>query len=133
MDAKAKERAADVTVFTDDDALMRAEAERLVAAAREAIAARGRFLLALAGGSTPRRLYERLSKPPYADRIDWSRTHLFWGDERCVPPEDAESNYRMVREALLDRVPIPKENIHRIRGEDDPHRAAQAYEQELQS
>jgi 5-dehydro-2-deoxygluconokinase len=126
-----KEGAAEVAVFADDDSLMRAEAEHLVATARDAIAARGRFLLALAGGSTPRRLYELLSKPPFAGRIDWSRTHLFWGDERCVPPDHAESNYRMVREALLDRVPIPKENIHRIHGEDDPRAAAQAYEEEL--
>jgi 5-dehydro-2-deoxygluconokinase len=126
-----KEGAVEVAVFADDDGLMRAEAEHLVAAARDAIAARGRFLLALAGGSTPRRLYELLSKPPFADRFDWSRTHVFWGDERCVAPDDAESNYRMAREALLDRVPIPKENIHRIRGEDDPESAARAYEEML--
>jgi 6-phosphogluconolactonase len=126
-----KEGAAEVAVFADDDSLMRAEGERLVAAARDAIEARGRFLLALAGGSTPRRLYELLSNPPFVDRIDWSRTHVFWGDERCVPPDHTESNYRMVREALLDRVPLPQENIHRIHGEDDPHAAAQAYEEEL--
>jgi 5-dehydro-2-deoxygluconokinase len=128
---QAKEGAVDVAVFSDDDSLMRAEAERLVAAARDAIAARGRFVLALSGGSTPRRLYEMLSKPEFADRIDWSRTHVFWGDERCVPPDHGASNYRMAREALLDRVPIPTENIHRMRGEDDPEVAARAYEAEL--
>jgi 6-phosphogluconolactonase len=118
-------------IFSDGDSLMRAEAERLVTLARDAIAAQGRFLLALAGGSTPRRLYELLSKPPFVDRIDWSRTHVFWGDERGVPPDHPASNYRMAREALLDRVPIPKENVHRIHGEDDPKRAAEDYERLL--
>jgi 6-phosphogluconolactonase len=129
--AEGKKRGADVAIFSDDACLMRAEAERLVVLARDAIAARGRFLLALSGGSTPRRLYELLSTSSYADRIDWSRTHVFWGDERGVPPDHPASNYRMAREALLDRVPIPEENIHRIHGEDDPERAAEAYEREL--
>jgi 6-phosphogluconolactonase len=129
--ARESERPIDVAIFSDDDALMRAEAERAVMLAREAIAARGRFLLALSGGSTPRRLYELLSRPPFVERIDWSRVQVFWGDERCVPPDHPESNYRMAREALLDRVPIPKENVHRIRGEDEPPHAAQAYEQVL--
>jgi 6-phosphogluconate dehydrogenase len=129
--AQGEKRPVDVAIFSDDDTLMRAEAERLVALGRDAIAARGRFLLALAGGSTPRRLYELLSKPPFVDRIDWSRTHVFWGDERCVPPDHTESNYRMARDALLDRVPIPSENVHRMRGEDDPERAAEAYERLL--
>jgi 6-phosphogluconolactonase len=118
----------DIAIFWDDDSLMRAEAERLVRLSRNAIAARGRFLLELAGGSTPRRLYELLSRPPFVDRIDWSRTHVFFGDERCVAPDQPESNYRMAREALLDHVPIPEENVHRMHGEDDPERASQAYE-----
>jgi 6-phosphogluconolactonase len=117
-----------VAIYPDEDSLMRAEAEHLVSLGGDAIVERGRFLLALAGGSTPRRLYEILSTPTFAHRIDWSRTHVFWGDERCVPPDHPESNYRMAREALLDRVPIPQENVHRMRGEDTPERAAQAYE-----
>jgi 6-phosphogluconolactonase len=121
----------DIAIFWEDDALMRAEAERLVRLSRDAIAARGRFLLALAGGSTPRRLYEMLSKPPFSDSIDWSDTHVFFGDERCVPPDQPESNYRMAREALLDHVSVPEENVHRMHGEDDPERAADAYEQML--
>jgi 5-dehydro-2-deoxygluconokinase len=129
--AHGKKRPVDVAIFSDDDTLMRAAAESLVALGRDAIAARGRFLLALAGGSTPRRLYELLSKPPFVDRIDWSRTHVFWGDERCVASDHPESNYRMTRDALLDRVPIPDENVHRMRGEDDPERAAEAYERLL--
>jgi 5-dehydro-2-deoxygluconokinase len=128
---RATQPPVDVVVFSDDDALMRAEAEHVVELARGTIAARRRFLLALAGGETPRRLYQLLAQPPYVDRIDWSHVHVFWGDERCVPPDHPESNYRMAREALLDKVPIPKENIYRIHGEDDPGRAAQAYEQVL--
>lgn len=122
---------ADVDVFPNKTALIRAEAERIVAAAAEAIAERGRFALALSGGSTPRPLYELLSSPPYISRIDWSRVHLFWGDERCVPPDHPDSNYRMTREALLDRANIPSQNVHRIRGEAEPHDAAADYEREL--
>ena len=113
--------------------MTRAEAERVVARAQEAIAARGRFLLALSGGSTPRPLYELLGTPPLSGRIEWGRVHVFWGDERCVPPDHAESNYRMAREALLDRAPLPSSHVHRIRGEDEPAEAALAYERLLRS
>lgn len=125
------EHKADVEVYSDPNTLVHAEAEQIVKLAREAIAARGRFSLALSGGSTPKPLYELLAKPPYASRIDWSRVHVFWGDERCVPPDHPDSNYRMTREALLDHVPIPAENVHRIAGEDEPDAAARAYEQVL--
>jgi len=105
-----------------------AAADYVVDCAREAIAARGRFLLALSGGSTPRALYERLAAPPWRSSIDWARTHLLWSDERCLPPDHADSNYRMAREALLDHVPVPADQVHRLRGEDDPAGAATAYE-----
>jgi 6-phosphogluconolactonase len=117
--------------FPTTDALMAGAAEVVVSAAAQAIDASGRFAVALAGGSTPRRLYELLASPAYAPRVDWSRVHLFWGDERGVPPGDPASNYRMVREALLDDVPIPDTNVHRIRGEDSPADAAASYEREL--
>ena len=94
-------------------------------------AAVGRFVVALSGGSTPKRLYALLATAAYAGRVDWSRVHVFWGDERCVPPDDPASNYRMAREALLSRVPVPEGNVHRMRGEDDPGSAAAAYEREL--
>jgi 6-phosphogluconolactonase len=122
-----------VEVYSDGDTLIRAEAERIVKLAAEAVAARGRFSLALSGGSTPRPLYELLATPAVASRINWFRVDVFWGDERCVPPEDAESNFRMAREALLDHVPIPPENVYRIAGEADPHAAARAYEHALRS
>src|SRR3569833_1045726 len=108
-----------------------ASADALGTAAAQAIAARGRFLLVLSGGSTPKALFELLATPAYAGRIDWSRTEVFWSDERCVPPDDRGSNYRMAREALLDRVPISPEAIHRMRGEDPPEQAAAAYQEDL--
>ena len=110
----------------------------------ESIAARGRFTLALSGGSTPRPIYARLAAADHVgrrydriddrieDRIDWGKVHVFFSDERCVPPDDVASNYRMVREALLDHVPLPSVNIHRVHGEEDPALAALAYEHDLQ-
>jgi 5-dehydro-2-deoxygluconokinase len=132
-EAARGERPRDLEVFADGDTLAHAEAERIVAQARTAIAARDRFSIALSGGSTPRTLYSLLATPRFASQIDWSRVHVFWGDERCVPPEHPESNFRMTREALLDRVPIPWGNVHRIAGEDEPEAAARAYEQALRA
>jgi 6-phosphogluconolactonase len=89
--------------------------------------------VALAGGSTPRAAYALLATEEFAARVDWSRVHVLWGDERCVPPDDPDSNYRMAREALLDKIPIPTENVHRIRGELPPDEAAAAYQAELEA
>ena len=100
----------------------------LASMAEECLATRGRFTIALSGGSTPRRLYEVLASPPYGARTMWYRWHVFWGDERCVPPEHGDSNYRMAREELLDHVPIPLSQVHRIRGEAPPNEAAEEYE-----
>ncbi len=107
---------------------MTAAAERFVAAAAQAASERGRFVVALSGGSTPEGLYRRLAAEPYRGRVGWPSVEVFWGDERCVPPADAPSNFRMAREALLDRVPIPAVNIHRIRGEAEPAIAAREYD-----
>ncbi len=109
-------------------ALAEAAAERIVQAAQQAIAARGRFTLALSGGSTPRATYRRLASLP----LDWARVHLFWGDERAVPPDDPQSNYRMAREALIDHVSIPAGNVHRIPAELPPEEAARRYQAELE-
>ncbi len=93
-----------------------------------------RIAVALSGGSTPRRLYELLAEPPRRDRIPWERIHWFWGDERFVPPNHPDSNYRMVREAMLSRVAIPVGNIHPVPTVGlDPEEAARAYERELQA
>jgi 6-phosphogluconolactonase len=118
----------DVIVLPTKSDVARAAADRIVAAGSEAIAARGRFTIALSGGSTPRALFELLAGDAYRARVDWARTEAFFGDERCVPPDDPASNYRMAREALLDRVPA---RVHRMRGEDEPAAAAIAYEREM--
>jgi 6-phosphogluconolactonase len=115
-------------VFPDVSSLAQAAAEHIVGVAGEAVAARGRFTIALAGGSTPRPAYTLLGTPVFARRIDWSRTRVFWSDERCVPPDDPRANYRMAREALLDHIPLPPGNVHRVAGEDPPAQAAAAYE-----
>jgi len=123
--------AAKVAILADPEALARRVAEWLLALAT---AKNGVFAVALSGGSTPKRLYERLAGPPYRDAFPWPRTHWFWGDERFVPRDDAESNYRMVREALLSRVPIPADNIHAIPTEGlGPEAAASAYERALKA
>jgi 6-phosphogluconolactonase len=123
---------AELTIFPDRDAFIAGAAEFMVARAVEALATRGRWTVALAGGGTPRPIYARLAEAGYAQRIDWQHVHVFFGDERCVPPDDSRSNYRMAREALLDHVPLPPGNIHRMRGEDDPALAALGYELEIQ-
>jgi 6-phosphogluconolactonase len=123
----------ELEVYPDAATLARAAAERFVTLATEAVAAQGQFVVALAGGSTPQATYALLATEEWATRVDWSRVHVLWGDERCVPPGHAESNYRMAREALLDQVPIPADHVHRIRGELPPHQAATAYEAELRA
>jgi 6-phosphogluconolactonase len=123
-----------IQVFSSPEALADAVARHIVASAAEAISSRGRFTLALAGGSTPQATYSRLGTGDWRLATgDWRLVHILWGDERCVPPDDPQSNYRMAKEALLDRVPIPPEQIHRIRGEDDPEKAAAEYERELRA
>ena len=91
------------------------------------IAARGRFTVALGGGSTPAALYRLLASSPLADDVDWSRWHVFWGDERCVPPDHPDSNFGMARRTLLDHVPIPPSQVYRMVGEDPPQQAAADY------
>lgn len=117
-------------VLSNLEEVARAGAEWLVAAIT---ACDGRAAISLAGGSTPRRLYELLAAPPYQDLLPWPRIHWFWGDERFVPPGDPRSNYRMVRETLLQHAPVPIENIHPIVTEGlTPMQSAGAYERVLQ-
>jgi 6-phosphogluconolactonase len=94
---------------------------------------RGRFAICLSGGSTPRRLYQLLAEAPYREAMPWDRVHWFWGDERFVPWDHPDSNYRMAREALLAHVPAPAENIHGIETTGDPSAAARAYQGVLRS
>ncbi len=118
---------AEITVYADLSTLIAGAADLVAQAAREAIAERGAFNVALSGGNTPRPVYQRLASVA----IDWTHVHVFFGDERCVPPRDARSNYHMARVALLDHVAIPPENVHRMRGEDPPEQAADGYAGEL--
>jgi 6-phosphogluconolactonase len=108
-----------------------AAAGRIQEQAGHSISARGRFTLALAGGNTPRRIYEMLADARLSRSVDWPNVHVFFGDERMVPPDHAESNYRMANEALLSRVPLPPENVHRIEGLGDAAANASAYESEM--
>jgi 6-phosphogluconolactonase len=118
-----------VHVFDGLDALITAAAHEFVRCARAAVAARGRFTVALSGGSTPKPLYQRLTAEPFRSQVEWSRVEVFWGDERCVPPASTESNYRMAHEAMLAHLPIPKEQIHRMEAErTDRDAAARDYQ-----
>jgi len=120
-------------ITKDTESLAIAAAEHFVASARAAIARRGRFTAALAGGSTPRGVYRRLAEKEFSKRVEWAHVHLFWGDERCVPPDHPDSNYGMAYETLIAHVPIPGEQVHRMRGEDPPLEAAAAYEELLRA
>jgi len=117
----------EVQIFETVDALQTAAAHHVAAALQPT--AQGRVMtIALSGGSTPRGFHEMLATLP---GIDWTRVHVFWGDERTVSPDSDQSNYRMAHETLLSKVEIPDESIHRMRGEDDPEQAARDYEQIL--
>ncbi len=122
-----------VEIFLTPDEMAKAVANRFAAIATEAVSARGRFTAALSGGKTPVALYTLLAKAPFVSQIPWARVHLFWGDERCVPPDHPDSNYRMTREFLLDHVPVPLANVHRMPGEMDPVEAAARYEEQLRN
>jgi len=122
----------DLDLSADADTLSILAAEQFVELARAAVLARGRFTVVLSGGSTPRRLYERLAAPPFQDRVDWTRVDVFWGDERGVPADHPDSNFHMASAALLDRVRIPRQRIHRMRAElADRDAAARDYQVEI--
>lgn len=115
----------------DGAGFYRAIAEQFVQTAVDTMRERGRFSVALAGGNTPKPLYELLATREFSARVDWTRTEVFFGDERCVPPDDVRSNFRMAADALLKHVPLPAAQLHRMHAEDDPAAAALRYRQEL--
>lgn len=125
MEAAAQRRILETADF------YRVLAEEFVQAATAALQAHGRFRVALAGGSTPKPLYELLAAKEFIARVDWARTEVFFGDERCVPPDNARSNFRMAADALLKHVPVPAAQLHRMHGEDPPAHAALQYREEL--
>jgi 6-phosphogluconolactonase len=123
----------EVVVAPDAGALAALAAERFADAARAAVRERGAFHVALSGGATPQRFHARLADPAYAS-LPWQRTHVYFGDERCVPPDHDESNFRMARESLLANVPVPADQIYRMEGEAaDPDAAARRYEAQLRT
>ena len=113
----------EIKVFPTPAAVAEEAARRVIDVAQST----ERFSFVLAGGSTPKALYELLATESYRDQIDWSRCRVYFGDERCVPPDHADSNFRMAKLALLSKVPIPGDNIYRIRGEINPNDAAIEY------
>ncbi len=115
----------ELNIYDNPGDLFQTAATRLVKYSQECVARQGRFTLALAGGNTPKNLYNLLAASPARKGIDWANTYLFFGDERCVAPDHPDSNYRMAREALLDKVPVPVANVFRMEGE-NPDRAAAA-------
>ncbi|MCO6417395.1 6-phosphogluconolactonase [Siccirubricoccus sp. KC 17139] len=120
-----------IEVLAAPDALAERVAAWLI---EQASAKQGSFSLALSGGSTPERLYRRLAAAPWRDRMPWERVHLFWGDERCVPPDHPDSNQRMAREAMIAQVPIPPGNVHPVPVDGgSPEMAARLYEAELRA
>lgn len=117
-----------IEILPDADRLAEAATGRFLQSASRAVQSRGVFTVALSGGSTPRGAYSHLAG---AQALEWGKALVFWGDERCVPPEHPQSNYRLARESLLRHIPIPAGNIHRMPGELEPEAAAQEYEREL--
>ncbi|MGA8533702.1 MAG: 6-phosphogluconolactonase [Candidatus Tumulicola sp.] len=124
---------ATLKVFPDAPAVADALAELFIDTAQTAMADRGAFRVALSGGNTPRAAYELLATESFGGQLSWSDIFVYFGDERCVPPDDEQSNYRMARKAFLDAEPIPPRNVHRIRGEIDPTAAAAEYAQILRT
>lgn len=119
--------AGELMVLDTPQAVAQAVADAFVNDAQAAIGERGRFFVALAGGTTPKAAYALLAQPPRRERVDWQRVNVFFGDERCVPPDSDQSNYKMANDALLHNVNIPESNVHRMRGEDAPEKAAADY------
>lgn len=123
------------SVKQNPEALAEATAEWITTAIERAVSSQGVARVAVSGGNTPKRTFELLAAAdrPFRDRIDWARLLLFWVDERCVRPDDPDSNYRMTQEALLSKVPLPESNIARIEGELDPEEAASRYESTMRN
>jgi len=122
-----------IEIYADRESMSLAAAELFARMADEAVRARGRFSAVLSGGETPRLMYTLLATQPIEGRIDWKRVHVFWGDERCVPPDDPMSNERMARHTFLDHVPISPEQVHPIHCDKSPPRAAARYEKFIRS
>ena len=121
-----------IQIFKDSTELTQAAAEQFVAAAQEAVAQKGKFTVALTGGSSPVQLHKLLAQSPYKEQVPWEQTYIFWGDERWVPLTDDKSNAKMAFDTLLNLVPIPKDHIFPMFGDGEPEEFALDYEKLLQ-
>ena len=130
--ARALKAVIDLVVVADQAALAQRAEELFAQVAERAVTHKGRFTVALSGGSTPKLLYSLLAAEPYRSRVPWDQTHVFWGDERCVPPDHTDSNFGMAKAALLDHVPVAAERVHRMQAErEDLDAAARVYEADI--
>lgn len=120
-----------IFIFPDAEQTAVAAATAWIDLAKKTIAERGSFHVALSGGSTPKRLYQLIASAKDGDTLNWQRIHIYFGDERCVPPDHPDSNFGMASEALLSHVNCPSANVHRVAGELGPERAAESYATEL--
>jgi 6-phosphogluconolactonase len=120
-----------IEVLSDLEALSLRAASIFVSASRNSIATKKRFAVAISGGSTPRGLYTLLGSEAYRNQVDWQHVHFFWADERCVPKDDETSNFRTAFDTLLSKIALPDKNIHRVKGEEAPDKAARDYEEEI--
>ncbi|HEY6329346.1 MAG TPA: 6-phosphogluconolactonase [Blastocatellia bacterium] len=121
----------ELVVCKDAAVLSHKAAEHFVTSALNSVSSHGRFSVALSGGSTPRAMFSVLAEEPLRGQVPWASTFVFWSDERTVPPDNPDSNYKMAYDSLISQVPLPPENIHRMRGEADPNQAADEYQTEL--
>ena len=121
-----------IAIYPNIDILSHEAAQYVVRIATESITTHGRFTIALSGGTTPRKLYGLLGSEPYRSQIDWTLVHIFWSDERCVPPDSEESNYHLAHEVLLSKISIPAVQVHRMPADmPDRNAASQEYENEM--
>ena len=123
-----------IRTFSNTEQLTYAAADYIANVAQESIASHGHFTLALSGGSTPKKLYGLLATEPYRSQIDWEKVQIFWSDERCVPPDDTESNYHLAQEVMLSKLPLSPNQIHRMPADEaDRNAASEKYSQEMQN
>jgi 6-phosphogluconolactonase len=123
----------EIIVTSDSRELAQAAVRIFVKAAKDSVARKGCFTVALSGGSTPRRMNRMLAQEPYRSSVAWGKTHIFWVDERCVSMDDQASNYGLVRKDFLDQVPIPVDHVHSMPGEAAPEEGAKIYHDELET
>jgi len=122
-----------IVVSRDNESAYTLAAGTIVDLAQQAVSARGKFTIALSGGSTPKKLYELLASPAWQPRMPWAQTEFFWGDERYVPSTDSSSNFNMTNQAMLSKVSVPAAQVHRVLTEKDAQEAAALYEKEVRN